>query len=55
MVALVDRFYELSPKGSLTIDGYDVRKVTQEFLLPQTNRSSFAKTLTYSSGTVKKI
>jgi ATP-binding cassette subfamily B protein len=34
MVALVDRFYEVS-KGSLTIDGYDVRKVTQESLRKQ--------------------
>jgi ATP-binding cassette subfamily B protein len=34
MVALVDRFYEVS-KGSVTIDGYDVRKVTQESLRKQ--------------------
>jgi ATP-binding cassette subfamily B protein len=34
MVALVDRFYEVS-KGSLTIDGYDVRKVTQDSLRKQ--------------------
>jgi ATP-binding cassette subfamily B protein len=34
MVALVDRFYEVS-KGSLTIDGYDIRKVTQESLRKQ--------------------
>ena len=34
MVALVDRFYEVT-KGSLTIDGYDVRKVTQESLRRQ--------------------
>ena len=34
MVALVDRFYEVS-QGSLTIDGYDVRKVTQESLRKQ--------------------
>ena len=34
MVALVDRFYEVT-KGSLTIDGYDVRKVTQESLRKQ--------------------
>jgi len=34
MVALVDRFYEVT-RGSLTIDGYDVRKVTQESLRKQ--------------------
>ena len=34
MVALVDRFYEVT-KGSLTIDGYDVRKVTQDSLRKQ--------------------
>jgi ATP-binding cassette subfamily B protein len=34
MVALVDRFYEVS-KGSVTIDGYDVRKVTQQSLRKQ--------------------
>ena len=34
MVALVDRFYEVS-KGSVTIDGYDVHKVTQESLRKQ--------------------
>ena len=34
IVALVDRFYEVS-KGSVTIDGYDVRKVTQESLRKQ--------------------
>ena len=34
MVALVDRFYEVS-KGSVTIDGYDIRKVTQESLRKQ--------------------
>ncbi len=34
MVALVGRFYEVS-KGSLTIDGYDVRKVTQDSLRKQ--------------------
>ena len=34
MVALVDRFYEVS-KGSLTIDGYDVRQVAQESLRNQ--------------------
>jgi ABC-type multidrug transport system fused ATPase/permease subunit len=34
MVALVDRFYEVS-NGSLTIDGYDVRKVTQDSLRKQ--------------------
>jgi ATP-binding cassette subfamily B protein len=34
MVALVDRFYDVT-KGSLTIDGYDVRKVTQDSLRKQ--------------------
>ena len=34
MVALVDRFYEVS-KGSVTIDGYDIREVTQESLRKQ--------------------
>ena len=34
MVALVDRFYDVT-KGSLTIDGYDIRKVTQESLRKQ--------------------
>jgi ATP-binding cassette, subfamily B, multidrug efflux pump len=34
MVALVDRFYEVT-NGSLTIDGYDVRKVTQDSLRKQ--------------------
>jgi ATP-binding cassette, subfamily B, multidrug efflux pump len=34
MVALVCRFYEVS-KGNLSIDGYDVRKVTQESLRKQ--------------------
>ena len=34
IVALVDRSYEVS-KGSVTIDGYDVRKVTQESLRKQ--------------------
>jgi ATP-binding cassette subfamily B protein len=34
MVALVDRFYEVS-KGSVTIDGHDVRSVTQESLRKQ--------------------
>jgi ABC-type multidrug transport system fused ATPase/permease subunit len=34
MVALVCRFYEVS-SGSLSIDGYDVRKVTQESLRRQ--------------------
>jgi len=31
MVALVSRFYDAT-KGSITIDGYDIRKVTQESL-----------------------
>jgi ATP-binding cassette subfamily B protein len=34
MVALVDRFYEVS-KGSVTIDGIDIRTVTQESLRKQ--------------------
>jgi ATP-binding cassette subfamily B protein len=34
MVALVDRFYDVT-KGRLTIDGYDIRKVTQESLRKQ--------------------
>lgn len=34
MVALVSRFYEVT-KGSLSIDGYDIRKVTQESLRKQ--------------------
>ena len=34
MVALVDRFYDVTT-GSLTIDGYDIKKVTQESLRKQ--------------------
>ena len=34
MVALVSRFYDVT-KGSITIDGYDIRKVTQESLRRQ--------------------
>jgi ATP-binding cassette subfamily B protein len=34
MVALVDRFYEVT-KGAVTIDGYDVRAVTQQSLRKQ--------------------
>ena len=34
MVALVDRFYDVT-SGSLTIDGYDIKKVTQESLRRQ--------------------
>ena len=34
MVALVDRFYEVN-QGNVTIDGYDIRKVTQESLRKQ--------------------
>ena len=34
MVALVDRFYDVT-SGSLTIDGYDIKKVSQESLRKQ--------------------
>jgi ATP-binding cassette, subfamily B, multidrug efflux pump len=34
MVALVDRFYDVT-SGSLTIDGYDIKKITQESLRKQ--------------------
>jgi ATP-binding cassette subfamily B protein len=34
MVALVDRFYDVT-KGTLTIDGYDIKKISQESLRKQ--------------------